>query len=101
MQPADLSEALVPASTARTTVVAALIDALIVALAAFQSEGLLPFVQAWRDADALHGAEARVTVGEALHRGIARGIDADGALMLETPAGVMRFISGEVSVRPA
>ena len=65
-----------------------------------QREGLAPFVQAWRDADALHGAEARVSLGDKQHRGIARGIDADGALVLETPGGVLRFISGEVSVRP-
>jgi BirA family biotin operon repressor/biotin-[acetyl-CoA-carboxylase] ligase len=42
----------------------------------------------------------RVVVGEDVHRGLARGIDVDGALMLETPAGLLRFISGEVSVRP-
>jgi BirA family biotin operon repressor/biotin-[acetyl-CoA-carboxylase] ligase len=40
-----------------------------------------------------------VSLGDRQHRGIARGIDADGALMLETPGGVLRFISGEVSVR--
>lgn len=99
VEAADLSDAHV--SSGRDAVVAALIDALMVALQAFQREGLLPFIQAWRDADALHGAEARVVIGEAQHRGIARGIDADGALMLETPAGVLRFISGEVTVRPA
>ena len=32
-------------------------------------------------------------------RGVARGIDAHGALLVETPEGVRRFISGEVSVR--
>jgi biotin-(acetyl-CoA carboxylase) ligase len=34
-----------------------------------------------------------------LTRGLARGVDAHGALLVETPAGVQRFISGEVSVR--
>ena len=101
VQPADLSEALAPASVERAAVVAALIDELVVALGQFQRDGLLPFVQAWRDADALHGAETRVSLGDKQHRGIARGIDAEGALMLETPTGVLRFISGEVSVRSA
>ncbi len=32
-------------------------------------------------------------------RGMARGIDTHGALLVETPGGVQRFISGEVSVR--
>lgn len=99
VQAADLSDAQV--SAARDAVVAALIDELILALEAFQREGLLPFIQAWRDADALYGAQAQVVLGEAQHRGIARGIDADGALLLETPAGVLRFISGEVTVRAA
>jgi BirA family transcriptional regulator, biotin operon repressor / biotin---[acetyl-CoA-carboxylase] ligase len=99
VQAADLDDAHI--SVKRDAVVAALIDELIAAVEAFQREGLLPFIQAWRDADALHGAETQVVIGEALHRGIARGIDADGALMLETPAGVLRFVSGEVTVRPA
>jgi BirA family biotin operon repressor/biotin-[acetyl-CoA-carboxylase] ligase len=99
VQAADLDDAHI--SARRDAVVAALIEELIAALDAFQREGLLPFIQAWRDADALHGAETQVVIGKAQHRGIARGIDADGALMLETPAGVLRFVSGEVSVRPA
>ena len=100
VEAADLSEALAPAPAERAAVVAALVDELIAALGQFQRDGLSPFVQAWRDADALHGVEARVSLGDKQHRGIARGIDADGALVLETPAGVLRFISGEVSVRP-
>jgi BirA family biotin operon repressor/biotin-[acetyl-CoA-carboxylase] ligase len=100
VEAADLSDTEVVTSTGRGAVIAALIDELIVSLELFQREGLRPFIQAWREADALHGAEARVTFGDTLHRGIARGIDADGALMLETPAGVLRFISGEVQVRP-
>jgi BirA family biotin operon repressor/biotin-[acetyl-CoA-carboxylase] ligase len=57
-------------------------------------------VNEWRHADALHGVAVRVMVGETIHKGLARGIDAGGALMLETPGGLLRFISGEVSLRP-
>jgi hypothetical protein len=32
-------------------------------------------------------------------RGVARGIDLRGALMLETREGLRRFISGDVTVR--
>jgi biotin-(acetyl-CoA carboxylase) ligase len=32
---------------------------------------------------------------------MARGIDVHGALLLETPAGVQRFIAGDVTVRPS
>ena len=37
--------------------------------------------------------------GVAVARGIARGIDVHGALVVETPQGVRRFISGDVTVR--
>ena len=67
----------------------------------FQQQGFRPFMNEWRDADALSGEPVRVLVGEQTQRGIARGIDEDGALMLETPTGLMRFVSGEISVRAA
>ncbi len=31
--------------------------------------------------------------------GTARGVDAEGALLLDTGAGVRRFVSGEASLR--
>jgi biotin-(acetyl-CoA carboxylase) ligase len=31
--------------------------------------------------------------------GVARGIDIEGALLVETPQGLRKFISGDVSVR--
>jgi BirA family biotin operon repressor/biotin-[acetyl-CoA-carboxylase] ligase len=54
----------------------------------------------WHDNDALREREVRVENAGEITRGVARGIDAHGALLVETPAGVRRFISGEVSVRP-
>ena len=53
----------------------------------------------WHDCDALHDREVRVENAGEITRGVARGIDAHGALLVETPAGVRRFISGEVTVR--
>lgn len=100
VEAADLDEALAPRSAGRNEVAAAIIDELIVALEVFQQDGLQPFLEEWRNADAMHGAAARVTLGDTIHRGIARGVDAEGALLLETPTGLLRFISGEVSVRP-
>jgi biotin-(acetyl-CoA carboxylase) ligase len=32
-------------------------------------------------------------------KGVARGIDLEGALLVETPQGLLRFVSGDVSVR--
>jgi biotin-(acetyl-CoA carboxylase) ligase len=41
-----------------------------------------------------------VSAADGVARGIARGIDLRGALMVETPHGMRRFISGDVTVRP-
>jgi biotin-(acetyl-CoA carboxylase) ligase len=36
---------------------------------------------------------------EEIARGLARGVDLHGALLVETPEGLKKFISGDVSVR--
>jgi biotin-(acetyl-CoA carboxylase) ligase len=38
-------------------------------------------------------------VGDSAVAGIARGVDADGALLLETKDRMLRFVSGEASLR--
>jgi BirA family biotin operon repressor/biotin-[acetyl-CoA-carboxylase] ligase len=79
--------------------VAALLARLIPAFEGFPRHGLAPHLENWHDCDALHGHEVRVENAGEISRGVARGIDAHGALLVETPAGVRRFISGEVTVR--
>ena len=83
----------------RNAIVAALLARLIPALEGFPRHGLTPHLENWHDCDALHDLEVRVENAGEITRGIARGIDAHGALLVETPAGVRRFISGEVTVR--
>ncbi len=85
----------------RDHLVAAILERLLPALAAFPRQGFTPTLAQWHAADALFGVEVRVEIGEQSTRGIARGVDAHGALLLETPTGVQRFVSGEVSVRVA
>jgi BirA family transcriptional regulator, biotin operon repressor / biotin---[acetyl-CoA-carboxylase] ligase len=84
----------------RNAVAAALIGECLRGLGQFAREGLKPFIAEWRDADALRGKPVSVTGAEGASRGLARGIDLHGALLVETPQGVRRFISGDVSVRP-
>ncbi len=67
----------------------------------FEQEGLKPFVEEWHDADALRGRPLEVSVGNEVVRGLGRGIDLSGALLVETPQGLQKFLSGEVTVRPA
>ena len=83
----------------RNAIVAALLTWLVPALESFPSAGLTPHLASWSDCDALQDREVRIeNLGE-ITRGVARGVDAHGALLVETPEGVRRFISGEVTVR--
>jgi BirA family biotin operon repressor/biotin-[acetyl-CoA-carboxylase] ligase len=84
---------------ARNTVAAGLISAFVQGLLEFEHGGLKVFVQEWLDADALRGRMVTVQAAEGAAHGIARGIDLDGSLLVETPGGLRRFISGDVSVR--
>jgi len=97
-EPCDLASLQVP-SLHRNQVAASLIQCLVQGLAVFEREGVKPFREEWQRADALKGRAVTVTTVQDTTRGVARGIDADGALLVETPGGVVRFVSGEVSVR--
>jgi len=83
----------------RNAVAAGLISAFVQGLLDFERDGLKAFVQKWMDADALHGRPIAVMGDEGTTKGIARGIDLEGALLVETPQGLLKFISGDVSVR--
>jgi BirA family transcriptional regulator, biotin operon repressor / biotin---[acetyl-CoA-carboxylase] ligase len=98
LAPIDLATAGLK-EVSRNEVAAGLISSFVQGLLEFERDGLKPFVRQWTDADALHGRPVTVTGAEGAAKGIARGIDLDGALLVETPQGLLRFISGDVSVR--
>jgi BirA family biotin operon repressor/biotin-[acetyl-CoA-carboxylase] ligase len=83
----------------RNALAAALITQIVRGLLGFEKEGLRPFADEWRNADALRGRQIDVHTLEGVARGLARGIDLHGALVVETPHGVKRFVSGDVTVR--
>jgi BirA family biotin operon repressor/biotin-[acetyl-CoA-carboxylase] ligase len=98
---ADLASA-GPDARSRNRLAAGLIAECVRGLAEFERGGLKPFIEEWRSADALRGRPVDVRAVEGTtSRGLARGIDVHGALMVETPQGIRRFISGDVTVRPA
>jgi BirA family biotin operon repressor/biotin-[acetyl-CoA-carboxylase] ligase len=84
----------------RNAIVAGVLRRLVPALREFPRRGLRPHLAHWNACDALFDQQVSVENAGAVTLGIARGIDAHGALLVETPGGVQRFISGEVSVRP-
>jgi BirA family biotin operon repressor/biotin-[acetyl-CoA-carboxylase] ligase len=87
-------------SVSRNSIVASLVDALLGGLVEFEKQGLRAFIDEWREADALRGQMVNVIAGEQSTRGLARGVDIGGALLVETTEGLRKFVSGEVSVRP-
>ncbi len=98
--PTDLSAAGL-ANCSRNEVVGVLITQLIEGMLKFEHDGLRPFIEEWREADALRGRMVDVKALDGVSQGVARGIDVHGALMVETLEGLKRFISGDVTVRVA
>jgi BirA family biotin operon repressor/biotin-[acetyl-CoA-carboxylase] ligase len=84
----------------RNALAAVLIAELHQALAEFGARGMAAFSEEWQSADALAGRPVRVLHGGQQLEGLARGVDADGALLLEADGGRRRIVSGEVSIRP-
>jgi len=83
----------------RNLIAGAILDELLSMLGQFEREGFAAFRDAWSALDALGGRAARVLLGDTAICGTARGVDLDGALLLETADGPRRFVSGEASLR--
>jgi BirA family biotin operon repressor/biotin-[acetyl-CoA-carboxylase] ligase len=83
----------------RNLLAGAILDELLSMLLQYERYGFAAFRDAWTALDGLNGRPAQVIVGQSSILGIARGVDADGALLLETPDRLQRFVSGEASLR--
>jgi BirA family biotin operon repressor/biotin-[acetyl-CoA-carboxylase] ligase len=70
---------------------------LVQAIQRFAQQGFAPLVAPYAARDLLQGCEVVCTDGMT---GIARGVDASGALLVETGTGLKKITSAEVSVRP-
>lgn len=65
----------------------------------FQHSGLAPFLEEWHAADACAGREVLIHQADQCIAGRAAGVDASGAILIETDSGLRRFHSGDVSLR--
>jgi BirA family biotin operon repressor/biotin-[acetyl-CoA-carboxylase] ligase len=68
-------------------------------LVQYERLGFSAFRGAWTALDGLKDRTVQVVVGGTAIFGIARGVDSDGALLLETNERMQRFVSGEASLR--
>jgi BirA family biotin operon repressor/biotin-[acetyl-CoA-carboxylase] ligase len=87
----------------RERVIECVAQRLLDALATFQRDGLGSILREWERMDAHAGHRLRVRLaGGRVLTGLARGLDRDGGLRLETRAGVLAVYSGRiVSARAA
>ncbi|MBW7985050.1 bifunctional biotin--[acetyl-CoA-carboxylase] ligase/biotin operon repressor BirA [Enterobacillus tribolii] len=88
-------------SVDRNVLVARLLKCLRETLKSFEVQGLAPFIARWQALDNFIDRPVKLLIGEQRIYGIARGIDAQGALLLEQDGEIVPYIGGEISLRGA
>lgn len=83
----------------RARLAAALIREGTAAARVFAAAGFEPFIDEYQSADALRDLPVTLQGSGPVASGVARGVDADGALRVEHLGQIHRIIAGEVSVR--
>ncbi len=83
----------------RNTLIAGILADLLLGLDQYQAHGLSVFIGRWRALDGLLDQPVSLTTGTSSIHGVARGIDQDGALLVEHDQLINRYHSGDVSVR--
>lgn len=95
----NLQEAVI--SIDRNELAATLLNELRQSLKQFENDGLTPFVARWHSLDNFIDRPVKLLIGEQQIFGIARGIDQQGALLLDQQGVIKPFIGGEISLRSA
>lgn len=96
----DLQEILGVERLSRNRLAALLISELIETFVRFQQGGFADLAAEWADFDQVAGRRVRLTLPNATLTGIARGVDASGALLLEAADGRLQpCVGGEISLR--
>ncbi|WP_145534527.1 bifunctional biotin--[acetyl-CoA-carboxylase] ligase/biotin operon repressor BirA [Yersinia alsatica] len=83
----------------RNKLTAELLSELRLAVVKFENEGLSAFISRWREMDNYLDRPVKLIIGNQEIFGIARGIDQQGALLLEQDGNVKPYIGGEISLR--
>lgn len=83
----------------RTEVSAALLASLLEMLSDFSVQGFAPWLERYARYDQVTGKKVRVQSADQVLTGRAVGVSADGALRIETEAGLKELYGGEVSLR--
>ncbi|AIR69732.1 bifunctional biotin--[acetyl-CoA-carboxylase] ligase/biotin operon repressor BirA [Dickeya fangzhongdai] len=76
-----------------------LVTELRTALAIYEQQGLAPFISRWNNLDNFYNRAVKLIVGNREIKGIDKGIDSQGALLLEQDGEIQSYIGGEISLR--
>lgn len=84
----------------RNILSASIINALKETLILFETEGLAPFIERWFKLDNFLERKVKLFIGEKIISGIEKGINQEGALLLQQDNGdITPYIGGEISLR--
>lgn len=83
----------------RNQLLVAVLDQLLPLLSNFETRGFASLREAWMARDANAGQAVVIRSGNNQWAGVARGVDEQGALLLETENGLQPVYGGEVSLR--
>ncbi len=83
----------------RNELAAKIIKSLREALFQFEKEGMTPFIERWYKLDNYLNRPVKLLIGEKVITGISRGINDQGALLLQQGDELIPYIGGEISLR--
>ena len=83
----------------RNVLAATLVKNLWRALPIFERQGLQPFLDSWQQADLYANKAVRLLAGKTEIRGVSRGINASGALLLEVEDSNVKNADGKASTK--
>jgi BirA family biotin operon repressor/biotin-[acetyl-CoA-carboxylase] ligase len=96
---ADVHEIMHERTPTRNLLIGAIVAELLEMLRTFTVQGFAPFKDEWHELDTLANAPVKVISGSQTTLGTARGVDADGTLLVDVDGELRKFVSGEVSLR--
>lgn len=67
----------------------------------YEQQGLAPFLSRWFELDCFINQPVNLLIGEKIETGICRGINEQGALLMEANGETKPYIGGEISLRLA
>lgn len=83
----------------RNLLTSAFIDAWYKTLMEYEQTGMHNFVERWNRMDNFLGRPIKLIMGSNEIKGICRGINEQGAVLIETEQGLQSYIGGEISLR--